>query len=575
MFDATKLQDAFEVGHERLEWSRRQRTALIQRYVGPHWGQQNRRPRSIVNLIAQTIQALLPALALNNPRVVMRPTRAELQTEAMILERLVNQTFVELDAAEEVYREMVMDAMVSPISVSYTGLRTSRRMPTVPGQTYDPGEPYMRVIDWSDYSLDPACKDLRSRGWEAFKTRLDKRALLESPAFADRREVIDKLNTIEDGAYKHDDEAVMDGRDHRGQQALTQTIEVWQGCIYAGDGIYEVTVPTRECGKAAILRIERYEGPDGGPFDHLTFYRVPGSPLGVPLCSIIRDVAEALDNIADKYVRGAEKSKTGIAYTPAGKDDAQSLTEASDFFSVKTESPDSVKVLDIDLTRPELMQALAAMQTWGNTLAGNPTLIGGAGKISDTATEADILAARSGIRLIDLQQRVATIAKAHARKLAFFLATNPMADYMVPMPIPGSSETIMLPYTADSIQGRPDEYLYDVDVTSMAGMTPEVRSARLLQAVQVFGANIPLIQAGIIDGRALLRVMQREMGISGLDEVIVDPTMMMQTQMVQAGVEQVQAGARQGAESPTIGPEAQPLGGRRTAEPEGAVNGIR
>lgn len=576
MMDASLLQDAFHHGHERLRWTRELRSTLIHRYTGKHWGTTNRRARQPVNLIAQTVQALVPALTLNNPRVVIRPRkRAELQTEGMVIERLVNQAFEELDMAEEVYAEMVLDALVSPMAVSYTGLRTARRGPIAPGHEYDTGEPYTRVIDWTDYALDPTCKDIRSRGWEAFKLRLDKRALLESPAWADQRNVIDALNTIESGAYETDDVGVTDGRDHAGQRTITETIEVWQACIYAGDGIYEVTIPTRECGDARILRFEKYEGPDGGPFDHLTFYRVPGSPLGVPLTAIIRDVADALDTVALKFVAGAEKSKSVLAYTPAGKDDAEALVETEDFAAIKTENPDAVKVLKVDLTRPEFMQALQAMQTWGNTLAGNPTLIGGSAKISDTATEANILANGVGIRLVHLQQRVATIARNHARKFAFFFSTDPMAEYSVQMPIPGMGEQVNIPLSASEIQGRPDEYRFEVDAASMAGMTPEMRSQRLLQAIQVFGANAPLIQAGIIDGRALLRVMQREMGVSGLDEVITDPAMMMQTMMVEQGVE-AQQSARQQVGKPTMNAEAPtPLGGRRTAEPEGAGYGVR
>lgn len=561
LLDAKKVIKAVEDGHTALSWARLAGADHIRAYTGKYYGNSKSKKARLINLTAQLVQAWMPTLALNRPKAVFAPRRGgpNLTMQAKMLSSLVNQALEEMDAARTLYRPAVTAALFYPLSPTYTGLRTGSHFLEVNGHQYDPGMPFTIPIDFDDWSCDPFAKSLAGRNFEAHKFTMSKASLLESPAFADKVDLIQRLTSIEDGGRARDEASQSEGQNGVWSQSLAERVQLWNVVIYQGDKIIEGTIPTAECGPAEWLRLAEFEGPQGGPYDHIWWHNVPGNAMPLPPASVTRDIADAADTTAAKMVRGIAKSKKVLGYTPSGKDMAKSLDEAEEFSSLKMDDPTGAKVFDMDMMSPELMDLLGWMQGTWNNAAGNPTLIGGMGRISGTATEADILNARSSTRLLDMQEQVLSAARSHVRKHAWYFQTDPIMEYMVPIPLPkgdGSDEMVDIPYTPADRTGRPEDFKFEVDINSMAGIDPNMKAKRLVEALGIVGQMMPLAQAGIVQLPGLVRVLGRNMQVEGLDEVIGDPTMIQQNMQADMEAETMNQRASQASDS-TQGPAQQ------------------
>jgi len=492
--------------------------------------------------------------------------------QAKILSSLVNEAHEEMNSAVTLYRPAVTAALFYPMAITYTGLRTGRHFLQVEGHQYDPGVPFSTTVDFEDYSIDPFCKRVETRNFEAHKFTISKAALLESPAFADKVDLIRSLTPIEYGGSDDGNRAM---RSEGGaSQAMQERVELWNVCIYNGDKIFEGTIPTRTSGTQEWLRFDEYEGPRGGPYDHLFWNIVPGSAMALPPASILRDISEAADETARKMVRGIAKSKKVLGYQPSGKDTAKSLDEARDLSAVKMDDPNAAKVFDLNMMSPELTGFLSWMQQSGNTTAGNPTLVGGTGRIAGTATESEILNSRASSRLLDMSEQVLNMARSHGRKHAWFYQGDPIMEYTVALPMPngtGGTDLVDIAYTPEQRQGTtPEDFNYECDVTSMAGVDPNMKARKFVEGMTAFQGLIPMIQAGLLTVPGTMRLMQRNMQIDGLDEAIGDPNMIQQNMMADQQAETLNQRSKQatggGSASPQQGPYQQQARQRGAAQ---------
>jgi len=566
ILNAQKVLAAIEAGHEQLRWARTARANHVDAYTGRWYGDQANpkklRPR-VMNLMAQAVQSWLPSLAMNNPRFTCKGRLPGLDMQAKLLSSLVNRIHAETYTARTVYRAMIVEALFSPWAPSYTGLRTSNNLANVNGSFYDPGEPFTLAIDFDDWCMDPFAKHLEARRWEAHRFRMSKAEMLENPVFARNADLIASLHSIERGASdSHRDGGGDDptGVSHGSSDAISDTIECWNIIFYDGNRMVEGTLPTSPAGTAHWLRLAEYHGPDNGPYDHLSFYPVPGKVSPLPPMASSRDSADYADEIASKIARGALKSKRGVAYSPAGKSTAEKINDADDFFTLKTANPKDVQVLDINMVQADMLPLIGWLTNAWNSSAQNPTLMGGNGKISGTATEADILNQRSSIKIGDMQQQVHDLAASHARKMAWFFQTDPLSEYQVPIDsgvrTPGGDrETIVVPYTPMDRTGKPQDFLFETDVVSMVGLDPNIRTARLLQAIQSLISFIPLAQMGIGNLSGFIKILERNLMVENLADILNDPMIVQQALMTAQAETMLQtqqdaAGQQGGAQAP-------------------------
>jgi len=567
---AKSMQDAIEMGFRRLKDDRENRRDHIDYYVGRWYGKRaEARLMRPINMIAQAIHAYLPLIVPQGFRPYLKPMRAGLDGEARKLEALVNNNMREQDAIEEIFEPAVLDALFSPFAAIYTGMEVGNRVIATDAGDVDPGEPFSEHIEFDAMAIDPNAKDVRKALWVAHKYRVPREWLLESPAFAQAKDVIERLPTFEDeegdNTVTRSEALSTSGADRK--DPLFGTIELWNVVINWHGQRFEATVTPRDKGPARWLRFEQYYGPDGGPYDFLIFNKVPANLPGLSPASNIRDIAEFADVLARKALEGGERSKSNLVYEGGAEEDAAAVAESADGAAVKVDNIEKVKVLNLDMVAKDVPEILGIAMKGFQDLAGNPALLSGTAQQTDTLGQEEILNARAGARTTRMGTKVNALICNVIRKWAWYYQTDPAANHAVPVNIPGVG-SVSLDYSAANRQGEPADFQYQTRLTSDAGNDPNMQARRLVEFMSVLGQLMPMFLPNPATGQPLLKLrgvveeLAPKYGIDNPDDIINDATLAIERLIADAEADSWLAKAN--AQAPML---AQP-GTQTLAQPE-------
>jgi len=513
-----------------------------------------------LNLIAQTFRAYLPKLV---PRKLIqspRPKKAGLEMEAITVKHLLEQDDEEQRICEDVYEPMIAEACLYGMATSYATLRQGKSVNETPEADVDEGEPGIVHVEYAKHLVDPYADNFRSRLWEGHDFRVARRWLKASPAYQDPETlaIIDTLPAFEETPAG---QAKLGGVGGTRDSALFDTIELVNVCVYDHTGIYEGTIAKDENGTARWLRASRWTGADGGPYDHLQFLKVPGMLIPIAIIMFSRDLAEMGDKLMRKLGESAANSKKVLGYTAGAEDEAEEIANAPHGGSVKMDDPDAAKIFDFNLMQAELGNMVQLIKQEWNDASGQANMISGGDTNDETLGQADIRAGQANDQVEFLKNKIGDLATSHSRKRVYWFMSKARPNYTAPMQWPGldepnQSEIVELSLTAENQIGRPEDYAFDCTPIMVASGNPELRASRVLQAVAVLGANMPLFQMGILKLGPTMRFLEKHIA-DGLSEIAGDDTMMIEQQLGQQGQEAFYASAR----------------GEQPAGPGGASNG--
>lgn len=486
-----RLQQADETAYQRLQNDRKSRLDHIQYYVGRWYGREGDRakPSKPLNLVAQQVHAFVPHLV---PRYVPRikPLRSGLEAEARKIQLLVDNAQREQDFREQVLEPGVIDAMFSPFATFYTSLRPGRSVLEIDGRDNDPGEPFTMFVEFDDVAVDPNAKDIRHALWFRHRYRVPRHWLLESPAFRGREDMILKLPAFEAAGDVEADRRVegLSTAAKDRQDAMFDTIELLNFAIYDRGQIFEATLPPKERGPAEYLRFEEFVGPDDGPYDYLSFHRVPGNLLGQAPINVTRDIAEVGDDLANKIHDEAKRSKKLGGYKRGAVDDANAVADSADGAMVAMDDPNNVKVYDLSMVSADVVAILGSVGQQYQEAAGNPGLLGGTAEQSNTLGQDEILNQRAGVRVAFMGSKVISLIARITRKWAYYFQTDPIIDAQVAVPVEGVGNVDMR-YSAMDRQGGPGDFTYEAQVVGQPATDPNLQARRIIEFMQVILSN--------------------------------------------------------------------------------------
>lgn len=549
LISAQRMQQCLTAAERRMEPYWAAGDSHVEYFCGRWHGSNPESEARPLNLIAQTVRAFMPKLVPSRLRQVVKPQKGGQEIEATILGKLLERDDEEEDLIENVYDPCIAEAFFYPLAVTYTGLRPGTRSLEAEGIDMDPGEPFVEHIPQRRWVIDPFADSFRNRQWEAHKILPTREWLLASPAYQDPaiQEYIRNLPSWEDSdAGKKHLLEVSAGSIQGKDKALFDRVELWNVVIYHPTGIYEGTIAPEQsgAGDARWLRGVRWEGPDKGPYDHLTFQKVPRMLIPAAILCFCRDIAEAGDKLTVKGIDSAERSKKVFGYTGGDEDEADVFRTAPHGDTIRMNDANNGKVFDLSLNDPQLIGMIGFIQSNWNDAGSQPKQLTGSNAQDDTATEADIRNTRASEQIEYLLGKENAFMRSHSRKRGVFFLTDPVIDRTVAVASP-DGEVIELAFNAANRVGTPQDYLFKCEVMTVASGSPELRARRVLEAVDVVGKNMPLFQAGIFDLPRTLRFLERHVA-DGLSEISGDPGMMMERMMMDEAAEGVHQRAASG-----------------------------
>lgn len=565
-----KLQAAIRASDQELDPFREQYRNAVKLYHGRFYGKRGG-PRQVLNLVNRQVAVLTSHLAAGDPEHVVTTKRMQFRASGILQGLMLDQLSAELHRYS-ISERMLLDGCFGPCMAVRVGLRAGSELVKIDGVDYDPGQPYIRRISLDDLIFDPSARDDGERLFMGERYRISVDRAVESGLFAGHEDYLRSIPTMETVPTQERQEDVGRQATRFDAFGIVNRIQLADIAIYDDRTTYIATVvadPRVDDGR--ILRLEEFQGPEGGPFIKSLFWPVPETPWGVPLVAIAREQAELVNLMLDKLTKQLEKLKAVLLARPQAKTAATDIMNAEDSEVIYTEDPSGAQVMTIDAVTPALGEFANTIQALWNEQTNGIEIMGGTGD-SETATEYQGKSQKASVMLAKLTLAHERIENEISRQLAFYMTTDPL---MSPVPLvyrlPGG-EFIQVEYTPEQRENDFSDFTYKIRSLSMSSamQDPNLKQRRIIESVIAIGqvAMVSAQTGGLIDLPATARVLARQQGVEEMDEIVTDPMLLMMQQQLYQGVPQPGMGTPRG---PAV-PGMNPTNSYRIAPPGGTSN---
>lgn len=519
-----KLSRACQLGFDKLSAYRAARAKFITEFVGRFYSTSGEGKARPLNLLHSAIATLVPNLVYNDPTFIVKSRNAAFGAYAESLGMALTHLCRDEIRLRDTVREVIIDALFG-VGIIKTGIASSGHTLDLGGSQLNVGYPYADRVDLDDFVCDPMARHRDEFEFVGHKFRIREQEALESGLVTPEQ--------VERFAYKTDSDEnqkavskLSDAKDAQSQYAeeVTKYLDLVE--IYLPNEQLIVTIPHDRYGAEAaeILRVVEYEGPERGPYHLLGFGYVPDNPLPVPQCGIWFDLHEWANRIARKLGDQAMRNKRVLAFEGTAQDDAQAIVDADDGDTVKVDNINAIKEVEFGGHSDQSIEFVQWVQQKFSEMTGNLELLAGTDSKQATATQAEMLASNSSVRLADMQQVVYHFVAEVGRDLAFFVHSDPLIDMTMVKRVRGTDVPVR--YSPEMREGEWFDYAIDVKPYSMARTDPNLQVRRKMEfatnvipaAVQAFTALGP---GFVLD--KFLDTVARDIGIDDVEEFINMP----------------------------------------------------
>ncbi len=520
--DIPRLCQAMQRARLVLRVPRQNRYDAVREFVGNHWSGEGADKEVPCNLISQYVSIVGRKLISHNPRALLSTWSKKAKPVVNAEEAWVNQEIQKIDLFDTM-SEAVQDALFS-IGI----LKVSLASPgdaALSGWTIKAGQPFAECIDLDDFVYDIHCKKLREAGFMGHRYRVPLAVIKNSKLYRGGKDLVGDYDPIYN--MEGDERIGLLGRTTLGgdQEEFEDFIDLWEVYVprhkvvltlhddhLTGASAKGDVKGVKGYGKA--LRIQKWLGPDCGPYHLLGFGRVPGNPMPKAPVQDLYDLHIAINQILRKLIRQAIRQKEVGFVSGSAQEDGMRLIDANDGDLIKVNNPESIVVKTWGGPNQQNYMLFEAMKQLFSWIAGNLDVLGGLSPQGDTATQEKLLSSNSTAGIVEMQQRTEDFASSVIGALCWYWHHHPTqimrSEYNAPglqgMSVvrrvhpqgqgvgPGGRRRLSRDHDFDDMEVKVDPY-------SMPHTTPQQRLQMLQQLVtQVY---LPMAQVAQQQGITL------------------------------------------------------------------------
>jgi len=488
----TKLQDAATQWFIHTKPVRMCRQRMLKQYANGFYegGENNSRRPVPLNIIDRGVQIIAPYLVTNNPRVLIETkygaSKPGVKSFALTMELALAHLFEEIKFAERTLRPIIIDSLFG-MGIVKTGVWLDGEA-DMGGWLAAVGQPYCDRVDFNDYIGDLTARNREEMMYEGNRYRLPLQVIRDSGLFKNYDELIP--NNVEEADT--DPKTVVD-RDKDKWDDIRESVELQD--FYLPDEGTIVTLPMDGYGEK-ILRTVEWKGPESGPYDILAYKNFPESIIPIPPVYIWLDIHKTLNIMARKMSDNCEREKSFGVYQLGDEEQAEQVKDVAHGGLIGLSNPDTVKPVTIGGFEPKSMDYLQYLEHQFAISYSNLYQMGGRGAQAKTLGQEQMLQANATRALDDMAGQFHNFTKSAVKKLAHFLWTNPTKKIPLLRDVAGMQ--IEVEYSESAKEGDFMDYTFDIDVYSMARMSPEMKFQKLMQLIT--GVIVPLAPLAIQQG---------------------------------------------------------------------------
>jgi len=510
-----RLYHAIQSARDGMRPFRRNRNEMLREYVGTHHNGNGANFEVLVNLLAMTADVYTIGLAANNPKVTITTEDKNLLAFANRFKVGINNQIKEMRFSETL-QHIVLDSLFG-VGISKTHLAESDPIQLEDDVWADTGKLYVSRISVDDFVIDLTAKEARRCKFMADEYRVSWERVKNHPAFD--KKIIDKMSPS--SKHDRDDEQANDIStgsltDEDEYEPMVDLIDVWLPDLQA-----IATFPRHRMTKPLVVL--PWNGPEGGPFDLLSFSDVPDNVLPSSPMSNLFALHRLYNGLLRKQARQAKRQKTNPAYRPDAQDDANRLKKASDGEWVKVKDPSGVNIIQQGGVAQENVAFSIGIMDLFDRQAGNLSAMAGLGAQTATVGQEELIHAAVSRKEAKMQQRVHAFTASIMGKIGHMM----WADEFLSIPgqveaVPGSGILVDSSWTPELREGDFWQYNFDISPGSTQYESDEAKISKLERAMERLEGMYPMIQAqgGDIDVESLTRVYAEYLQIPELENVI-------------------------------------------------------
>lgn len=495
---------------------RQNRQDMLREYVGSYYNDKGAQFEVLVNLLAMTADVYTIGLAANNPKVNITTTNQQLWPFAHRFKVGINNQIKEMRFAQTL-QHLVLDSLFG-IGISKTHLAESDPIQLEDDVWADPGQIYVSRISIDDFVLDLSVKEVRNCRFMSDEYRVSWESCQEHPGF--EKKVLEKMhptskhdrgeeqaNDITTGSLTDDDE----------YEPMVDLMDVWLPELNA-----VATFPRKNL-RTKPLMVLPFDGPEGGPYDMLTFADVPDNVLPSSPMSNLYGLHMLYNGLLRKQARQAKRQKSFVAYRPDAVDDGIRTKNVVDGGLVKMKDPSGINQVMMGGVAQENVAFGIGIMDLFDRQAGNLSAMAGLGAQTGTVGQEELIHAAVSRKEAKMQQRVHSFTASVMSKLGHMM----WADDFLEVPgqteaVPGSGIMVESSWTPEKREGDFWQYNFDIEPGSTNYESTSDKVGKIERAMDRIGQMYPIIQAagGDIDVQALTRLYAEYLSIPELENII-------------------------------------------------------
>jgi hypothetical protein len=474
---------------------------MTKQYVGKYYSVEGVIKPVPCNLLALYVQIVGQKLLAANPRLSLNTWDMGNRAVVATMERWANKEIVKQKLSEQISR-CIIDALFN-VGIMKVGIASPINS-AMSGWIAASGRVYAERIDFDDFVYDAHCRDFRQAQFMGHRYRAPLRVVRQFKLFSKDRKDLgpmpDKLYNLEG-----DERIGTLGRTTMaGDEEFEDCVDLWE--IYLPRHRLVVTLRDDHMSNAGgtasgkALRIQKWLGPETGPYQWLGFGIVPGNARPKAPLHDLFDLHMAINNILRKLIRQAQRCKS-VGLAGGGKtEDADKIAELSDGDMGNVSDTKNVTELVYGQPNASLFQLFNALKELFSWLSGNLEIMGGLSPQSKTKGQDELLQQNSSATISVMQGRVLDFISSVAESMLWYWHHDPTKVYRSSFQVPGSQVQIPT-YSFPTNEGgnernRSRVPFRDLDLIidpySLQHQTPQSRLAAITQFIQ--GIYLPMAQ---------------------------------------------------------------------------------
>ncbi len=382
-----------------------ERTAMIEAYSGIYYGAEGRIVKpDPVNLLGLYVDIITQTLIAKNPRCMLSTFYSSQKPTVAAMEGRLN-TSIEKMRLENTLRRAVVDGLFGQAIVQVSLAEPEEAAKNAWG--LEAGKAFASVIDYDDFFFDHHARDFEEAQYMGYFYRVPLDVVKDSKHYNKNR---NKLSASLDRMYNIGgvEMTSMISRGYAGNQEEFEDM-VDLAKVYLPRHRLVVTISRDDVlGSGDVqgeaLRVQRWIGPETGPFRWMRFGTVPSNAEGRAPIQNLYDLHKSGNEAFRKILRMAARIKSNTLYDSTEAESAAKVKTANDGDMVPVRRADAFnEITQGDKAIQPVMAVFMVIKDLFSFMGGNLELLGGRSAQSKTATQDEMLNQNAGAGVAALQ----------------------------------------------------------------------------------------------------------------------------------------------------------------------------